>query len=210
MSYASISGSVPRRSKKRSATPALRNSTNEVAWVGVSVGDTKNARWLRGPSPNDAGTRVVGVDHLAVPDVEADMVAPPEDVPRADLVERHLDEEPALFGGGSRQADAPRPPGSLNEPRTIETIRPRAAPAIALAELCLGELDRRAGTRGGKRRQRGWRRPGGGARGSGDSGGGRATAHPRERGEEEGQPNEHPASHRGDRFQHERGGPNLW
>jgi hypothetical protein len=60
------------------------------------------------------------IDDPAAPGVDPDVPGPPEDVPRADLIERHLGELARDVARGARDVHADRAPGPLDEPGAIE------------------------------------------------------------------------------------------
>src|SRR5690242_6221500 len=99
----------------------------------------------------DVGAAVRSLDHVAVADVDPDMVqvaAEEHQVPRLEL---GLGDVPAfvpLGAGVVVEVDPGLRPDVLGEAAAVERVRTGSAPDVRLAKLAVGPLDRGAGATG--------------------------------------------------------------
>ena len=97
-------------------------------------------RVRRGPA-HDAVTRIECIDDPAIARVNPDVPRPPQDVARANFVDRDFGQRIGDVTRGPWNARADASPSGLREPRTIETRGARAAPAIGFSDLRRRESD---------------------------------------------------------------------
>src|SRR5579859_4165682 len=122
------------------AGPARRSGTC-VPSDSVYAGRTQGAVGIGRGAADDAVARVERLDRPARAGVDADVPRPPENIARADLVQRDFGERDAHRVRGAREANADGGVGPVDEAGAVEARGACAAPAIGAAELRLGEGD---------------------------------------------------------------------